>query len=237
MASDFNQERYYTSAGDIHGVLRAMINDRAGINIQFDDSNIASPSMVLSTNLPARTFRLDEFSTPEARKRAQNGASFTLNASINGIRVVAKELTVTHVGEDSDGSFYEVGFPQRLLYLQRRDAFRAWVPASLIVTVECKSPERAGNIHGRIQNMSSTGFRMICDNKVVPALEMMEVFLISARLPLVTPALECHATAIYAQYIQERNHTVLGFRFEDLDRQQQMGVNRFVNQLQRDAIT
>ena len=237
MASDLSQERYYTSAGDIYGVLRTLISDRISISIEFDNGNVVSTSMVLNASLAERHFSLDEFSTAEAHKRAQSGATFTLRASINGIRVVAKELKVIHVGEDNDGSYYEVGFPQRLLYLQRRDAFRAWVPASLIVTVECKNAARPAGFKGLIQNVSATGYRMIVEGKVLPALEMMEVFTVNARLPMIYPNLNCHATAMYAQYIQERNHTVLGFRFDDLDRNQQLVVNRFVNQLQREAIT
>lgn len=237
MASNHNQERYYTSAGDIYSVLRAMMNDRSSINIQFNDSSIVSASMVLSANLQQRIFRLDEFSTADAHKRAQAGGSFSMRASVNGIRVLAKDLKVNRIGEDRDGSYYEVAFPERLLYLQRRDAFRAWVPGTLMVNVECKNPSHPKGFKGRMQNMSATGFRMVVDGKVLPAPEMMEVFRIETRLPLIDQMLICEATAMYVQFVQERNHTVFGFRFGNLGRLEQLAVNRFVTQLQREAIT
>ena len=237
MASNLNQERYYTSAGDIYGVLRAMNAERSSINIEFDGTGVISASMVLSANLTARTFRLDEFSTADAHKRASTGATFTMRASLNGIRVLAKDLKVINVGQDRDGSYYEVAFPVRLLYLQRRDAFRAWVPGTLMVNVDCKNDPHPTGFKARMQNMSATGFRMVIDGKVLPAPEMMEVFRIDTHLPLIDLDLSCDATAMYVQYVQERNHTVMGLRFENLGRQEQMAINRFVTQLQREAIT
>lgn len=237
MASNLNQERYYTSAGDIYGVLRALISDRSSINIQFGNSSIVSSSMVLSANLQDRTFRLDEFSTADAHKRALAGSSFTMRASVNGIRVLAKDLKIARTSEDRDGIYYEVAFPEKLLYLQRRDAFRAWVPGTLMVVVECKNAAHPKPFKGRMQNMSATGFRLVVEGSVLPDPEMMEVFDISTRLPLIDQTLSCEATAMYVQYVQERNHTVFGFRFGTLGRQEQLAVNRFVTQLQREAIT
>lgn len=237
MASNQNQERYYTSAGDIYGVLRAMMNDRSSINIQFDNSSIVSASMVLSANLPERTFRLDEFSTADAHKNAQSGASFIMRASVNGIRVLAKDMKIARIGEDRDGIYYEVAFPERLLYLQRRDAFRARVPGTLMVNVECKNAAHPKGFKGRVQNMSATGFRLVVDGRVLPAPEMMELFKVNTRLPLIDQTLSCEATAMYVQFVQARNHTVFGFHFGNLGRQEQLAVNRFVTQLQREAIT
>ncbi|MDP2127883.1 MAG: flagellar brake protein [Pseudohongiella sp.] len=237
MASNSNQERYYTSAGDIFSVLRALVSDRSSISIQFDNSSIVSASMVLEANLRDRTFRLDEFSTADAHKRAVAGTNFTMRASVNGIRVLAKDMKVVRISEDRDGVFYEVAFPERLLYLQRRDAFRAWVPGTLMVNVACKNDNHPTGFKGRMQNMSATGFRMVVDGKVLPAPEMMENFQISTRLPLIDQNLNCESTAMYVQYVQERNHTVFGFRFGNLGRQEQLAVNRFVTQLQREAIT
>lgn len=237
MAGNFNQERYYSSAGDIYSVLRTLAADRSSISIQFDNSNLVSASMVLEANLQERVFHLDELSTSEAHKRVIAGHSFTLRASINGIRVLAKELSVAQVREDSAGIYYVVAFPERMLYLQRRDAFRAWVPGTLMVQVECKGEHHPKGFKGRMQNMSATGFRLLVEGELKPAPEMMETFQISTRLPLLEQSLTCNATVIYAQYVPERNHTVLGFRFKDMDRQLQQAANRFVTQLQREAIT
>ncbi|MDO9476663.1 MAG: flagellar brake protein [Pseudohongiella sp.] len=236
MATNFNQERHYTSTGDIYAVLRALQTDRSSISIQFDNSGAVFASMVLSVNLKEKNFVLDEFSTGEAHKRAEAGTPFTLRASVNGIKVLAKDLKLARVGKDANGLFYEIDFPEKLLYLQRRDAFRAWVPGTLMVNASCKSENHPKGIKGRIQNMSATGFRLLVDGKIVPEPDMLESFNITTHLPLIDQDLRCDADAVYAQFVQERNHTIVGFRFGTLGRTEQIAINRFVTQLQRERI-
>lgn len=237
MATNLNQERYYTSVGDIYAVLRALQSDRSSISIQFDNSGALYASMVLNVSLRDRNFILDEFSTVEAHRRAETGSAFTLRASVNGIKVVAKDLTLSKVGKDGDGLFYEINFPEKLLYLQRRDAFRAWVPGTLMVSALCKSDNHPKGFNGRIQNMSATGFRLLAEGKIIPEPEMLEAFSVSAHLPLINQDLNCLADAVYSQYIQERGQTIVGSRFGNLGRSEQVAINRFVTQLQRERIT
>lgn len=237
MATNLNQERHYTSMGDIYAVLRALQSDRSSISIQFDNSGALYASMVLNVSLRDKNFILDEFSTAEAHKRAESGTPFTLRASVNGIKVVAKDLKLSRVGKDANGVFYEIDFPQKLLYLQRRDAFRAWVPGTLMVNALCKSENHPEGFKGRLQNMSATGFRVLVEGKVVPEPEMLEGFNVSAHLPLIDQDLNCLADAVYSQYVQERGQTIIGFRFGNLGRSEQIAINRFVTQLQRERIT
>ncbi|OFE11566.1 hypothetical protein PHACT_13580 [Pseudohongiella acticola] len=236
MATNFNNERYYTSAGDIFSVLRTLQADRSGISIQFSGNGKMYNSLVLGVELKSRSFHLDEFTPREAHKQAQAGTPFSLRASINGIRVHAKDLVVEKVRKDSDGLYYEIKFPERLLYLQRRDAFRAWVPGTLMVASSCTNKKHPEGIKGRILNMSATGFRLQVDGKVEPAPAMLEEFALVISLPLIDHDLSCPVEAVYAEYQQERNQTTLGFRFGDMNRADQVAVNRFVTQLQRESI-
>lgn len=230
-------ERYYTSAGDIYSVLKALHADRSSITIQFEESNAITASMILDVDLKSRSFRLDQFSTPDAHRRAESGQKFTLRASVNGIKVLAKDLSVQRIGRDDGGNYYDVKFPDKLLYLQRRDAFRAWVPGTLMVNASIGNSDRPTDIKGRIQNMSATGLRVLVEGRVEPEPAMMEKFRINTHLPLIDQDLSCEASAVYSQYLPERNQTIFGFRFVNLGRLEQLAVNRFVTQLQREAIT
>ena len=236
MATNPNNERYYTSAGDIFSVLRTLQSDRSSISIQFNGNGAMYSSLVLQANLGARTFQLDEFTPREAHRQAEAGTPFSLRASINGIRVHAKDLVVAQVKKDSDGIFYEVRFPERMLYLQRRDAFRAWVPGTLMVAATCTNEKHPKAIQGRVQNMSATGFRLVVEGKINPPPGMLEEFHLTMNLPLIEHDLTCPAEAVYVQYQQDRNQTVLGFRFGNMGRGDQVAVNRFVTQLQRESI-
>lgn len=236
MASNSNNERYYTSAGDIFSVLRTLQADRSSISIQFNGNGAMYSSMVLGSSLKTRTFQLDEFSPREAHRQAEAGTPFSLRASINGIRVHAKDLVIKRVMKDSDGLFYELPFPERLLYLQRRDAFRVWVPGTLMVASNCVNDKHPKGIKGRVLNMSATGFRLATEGKINPPPSMLEEFALTMRLPLIDHDLACPIEAVYVQYQQDRDQTVVGFRFGNMSRADQVAVNRFVTQLQRESI-
>ena len=236
MANNYGNERHYDSAGDIYAVLRALHADRSSVTLQFEGSTAATSSMILEVDLKSRRFRLDQFSTSSYDKHAEAGKKFTLRASVNGIRVVAKDLVVDKVGSDDGGLYYDVKFPATLLYLQRRDAFRAWVPGALAVNATLTSKDRP-TINGRIQNMSATGCRLLVEGRISPEPEMMKKFRLNTYLPMIESALSCDASTAYSQHLQDRNQTVIGLRFENLKRPDQVTINRFVVQLQREAIT
>lgn len=236
MATISNNDRYYTSAGDIFSVLRTLQADRSSISVQFNGNGAMYSSLVLDVNLKNRTFQLDEFSPREAHRQAEAGTPFSIRASINGIRVHAKDMAIKRVLQDADGLYYELAFPERLLYLQRRDAFRAWVPATLMVAANCVNAKYPDGLHGRVLNMSATGFRLVIEGKIDPPPGMLEEFALTMSLPLIDHDLSCPAEAVYVQYQQDRNHTVLGFRFGNMGRGDQVAVNRFVTQLQRESI-
>ena len=232
-----NDERYYTATGDIFSVLRTLQADRSAINIQFEDSTAPYSSMVLDVNLKSRTFLLDEFSNSVARKRAEEGTPFSLRASINGIRVHAKDLSVTRIGEDSRGKFYEIAFPSPMPYLQPRDPFRPWVPSTLMVQATLKSDKRPDKLTGRVQNMSATGCRILLEGKLTPPFEMLEKMDAHIDLTMLNQDIECPLEAVYSHYSQDSNQTTCGFRFGNLSRPAQITINRFVTQLQRESVT
>ena len=205
MATISNNDRYYTSAGDIFSVLRTLQADRSSISVQFNGNGAMYSSLVLDVNLKNRTFQLDEFSPREAHRQAEAGTPFSIRASINGIRVHAKDMSIKRVRQDADGLYYELAFPERLLYLQRRDAFRAWVPATLMVAANCVNAKYPDGLHGRVLNMSATGFRLVIEGKIDPPPGMLEEFALTMSLPLIDHDLSCPAEAVYVQYQQDRN--------------------------------
>lgn len=252
----FGNDRYYTATGDIYSVLRTLQTDRSSINIQFDQSSAPFSSMVLDVNLHAREFYLDEFASEQARKWASAGRPFSLRASVHGIRVHAKDLvaletmTTRHAQE-----CYRVAFPERLLYLQRRDAYRAVVPATLNVqaSIVRKHPdseiddsgEKQGNdkkitterISARIVDMSATGLAIEIEGRLKREARMMEQVALKADLPLVDQPLSVDSHLVYTRYLQDTDKTLCGMKFSELPRSQQIIITRFVTQLQRESIS
>jgi len=235
MATDSSKNRYYTNPADIYAVFRTLQADRSTVNVQFGQGNQLFNTLVLNADLRSRTLSLDEITPRAGHELAAKGDPFNLRASINGIRVYVPELRINRILNDASGTFYELSFPERLLYLQRRDAFRVLVPTRLKVTARCRFSDRKP-VTAEVQNLSATGVRLVMDGKILPPLAMMEKFSQTLALPPPDGAIEMTLETVYVDYDRPKNQTIMGCRFADLSRNKQIIINRFVTQLQREAL-
>jgi len=236
MATIESQDRYYYSAGDIYGVLRAMQTERSSVNVQFENGAQLYNTMIIDANLKDRFFLLDEVTPRDGHRSVELGTPFSLRASINGIKVHAKGLKSVKTLTNDSGMFYAIPFPNKLLYLQRRDAFRAHVPGSLMTVASCSSPDREEDLHGKILNMSATGVRLAFPGEVKPDLTSGEEFDTKIRIQTQDQDLECLIEIVYYEYSKIRNQTICGCRYIRLQRPVQIVISRFVTFLQREGM-
>jgi c-di-GMP-binding flagellar brake protein YcgR len=236
MALNNGPDRYYYGAGDIFGVLRALQAERSTVNVQFDDSAQLYNTMILDANLQERYFLIDEVTPRDGHRKIEEGGKFSLRASINGIKVHAKDLVSARTLNNRDGIYYQVPFPAKMLYLQRREAFRAYVPGSMMTTARYSSQKREKDLFSRVLNMSATGIRVAFPGEVKPEFEPMEKFDAAIQIHAQEQHLSCVVEIIYYQYNKERDQTMCGCRFVDLPRASQIIVNRFVTFLQREEL-
>lgn len=236
MALNDGPDRYYYGAGDIYSVLRTLQTERSLVNLQFDGSPQLYNTMILDANLQERYFLIDEVTPRDGHRKIDEGAQFSLRASIHGIKVHAKDLVSARTLSNADGIYYQVPFPVKMLYMQRREAFRAYVPGSMKTTARFSSLEREENLFGRVMNMSATGMRIGFVGEIKPEFETMEKFNVLIDIHVQEQVLECEVEIIYSQYSKERNQTMCGCRFIDLPRASQYIVNRFVTFVQREEL-
>ncbi|MGM0633661.1 MAG: flagellar brake protein [Pseudomonadota bacterium] len=236
MTFDDNPDRYYTNPGDIFTVFRALQADRSTINVQFDEDGPLHNSLILEARLRERILLFDELTPASANERALAGETFSIRASVNGIRVYAPGLHVLSGHRDRSGIYYRVAFPDRLLYLQRRNAYRVPVPARLALTARCHFEDRPPQDAG-LENLSATGVRLRLQGSLEPPLPPGASLRI--RLPLPAPeqdVLELRCSMVHQQYDRGRQLTFCGCRFEDPGRAEQITLNRVVTQMQRDSL-
>lgn len=236
MALNDGPDRYYYSAGDIYSVLKALQTERSLLNLQLDGSAQLYNTMILDANLQERYFLIDEVTPRDGHRKIDEGTRFSLRASIHGIKVHAKDLLSAQTLSNADGIYYQVPFPAKMLYMQRRDAFRAYVPSSMKTTARFSSLEREDNLFGRVLNMSDTGVRVGFTGEVKPDLSPMENFHALIDIQIQEQLLECEVEIVYFQYSKERNQTMCGCRFVALPRASQYIVNRFVSFVQREEL-
>lgn len=236
MALNDGPDRYYYGAGDIYGVLRALQTERSLVNLQFDGSAQLYNTMILDANLQERYFLIDEVTPRDGHRKIDEGTKFSLRASIHGIKVHAKDLVSARTLSNADGIYYQVPFPAKMLYMQRREAFRAYIPGGMKTTARFSTLEREENLFGRILNMSATGIRVGFPGEVKPDFGPMEKFNVLIDIHVQEQVLECEVEIVYFQYSKERNQTMCGCRFIDLPRASQYIVNRFVTFVQREEL-
>ena len=236
MANNDSEDRYYFGAGDIFGVLRALQTERGSVHVQFDNDAQLYNTMVLEANLKERVFLLDEVTPRDGHRKFDAGLTFSIRASINGIKVHAKDLKSLRTLSNDSGLYYLVPFPPKMLYLQRRDAYRAMVPGSMMAVATCSSEEREVDLHGKVISMSATGIRISFPGEVKPELQANELFETLIEIQAQEKNLEFRTEAVYYEYNKALNLTICGCRFVDLQRPTQLTISRFVTFLQREGM-
>jgi len=236
MALIDGSDRYYYGAGDIFGVLRALQAERSSVNVQFDNGAQLYNTMILEANLAERYFLMDEVTPRDGHRKIEDGVSFSIRASINGIKVHAKDLVRGRILKNADGIYYQIPFPAKMLYMQRREAFRAYVPGSMAAIARFSSPEREQFLNGRVINMSATGIRVSFPGQIEPELQMNESFDAYIQIQALEQNLDVKLEIVYYEYNKDRDQTMCGCRFVDLQRANQIIINRFVTFLQREEL-
>ncbi len=230
-----SEDRYYTRPGDIYGVLRALEKDRSTINIQFHDSTTLYNSMVLRANLRQRRFQLDEITPAKGHDKALAGEPFSIRASVRGIQVYIPETRIVDSGSDDGGPYFNLAFPERLLYLQRRNAYRVTVPNRREVSGVCHFRDRVP-FSVEIENLSATGILIRLPAELDGRLQSMESFRLELALPDGEPPLTLQAQVIHFQLGSQRKALICGCRFVDIDQRSHIRLNRFITQAQRESL-
>lgn len=231
-----NKDRYYTGPGDIYSVFRSLESEHAPITVQFNGKGNFYNSLVVDAFFDKKIILLDEITPSEGHEKAIKRIPFSIHASLNGIKIYCKNIVVSRAIDDESGILYRASFPRELLYLQRRDAFRARVPAHMKVEVICGGDVRDTTLQARILNISATGFLIETSGKTIPEPGIGEI-LNSEILTLNDgEPLQCLSKVAHSRYDEGRDRTVLGCQFLDLEVSTQIRISRFVTFLQREQI-
>ena len=233
-----DRKHLVTRQASIFAVLRSLQKHRSPLSITFKGYGKQNfTSIILKVDLEEGYFILDEITPARGHQQAVTGDLFTIQANDKGVQVVWGNNSVTGVGHSNGASVYKVAIPKKLLYKQRRDAYRAHIARADQVEVKLISYERQKPLFGRIIDISSTGCKIEFPYPVEPELLEKEVFdEISFDLPkTLDTSILCAAEARRAIYFENRKVTQCGFRFLNPDGRNQREIDRFVAYLQREA--
>ena len=236
---DNDQKHVVTRQASIFSVLRALQKSRAPLAITFrGHGNQTFTSIILKVDLNEGYFLLDEIAPPSGHQYALSGNIFSIQANDKGVQVFFGDNSIIGTGYNDGAAVYKVLLPKKLIYKQRRDAYRAHIAIADQVEVKLISYERQKPLVGRIIDISSTGCKVEFPYIIDPALTEFEVFdEINFDLPEpeFNTSVLCAAEARRAIYLEDRHITQCGFRFLSPDGRNQREIDRFVAYLQREA--
>lgn len=233
-----NRKHLVTRQASIFAVLRSLQKHRSPLTLTFDNNPKQTyTSIILKVDLDEGYFLMDEIAPPSGHHLAVEGKSFSVRGNDKGVQVVFNDNTVTGVGRNNGAAVYKVTLPSRLLYKQRRDAYRAHIALADQAEIKLTSYERQKPLVGRIVDISSTGCKVEFPYLVEPVFEELEVFdEVGFDLPKeFDTSVICAAEARRAVYYDDKQITQCGFRFINPDGRNQREIDRFVAYLQREA--
>lgn len=222
-------------ARDVHSAMLELITAKAHITAAFPDSPKLYSTAVLKADLEKQFFILDEFKPTDGHDRVLKKEAFTLRTNVHGIEIIVLDSVITGAGKYREGAIYKVPFPSRMVYMQRRGAFRVIIRSSVGAKVSCTSSQLAEPMNGSVLDLSATGAKLSFRGKIDPQIAVDTILdRIEVEVPEKT-GFDCKVEVRFVAYIRDRNVTMCGVRFLGLDAKQSQQVTVLVNDLEREA--
>lgn len=227
--------REVTASLEIQSLLKALQASRTLLEIRFDDRSQTFQSYVIHLNPQNARFCIDELIPSVGDKWAEQGESFRIDAWMDGVHLRWHNDGAVKVELDDEAPAFSLALPRQLTYHQRRGAYRAQVHRSIDTRLELIHAERERRFSGELLDISATGCKLRLAGDLVQALLPGERYELS-RLQLEEGLeLDVNVEIRHREYLQASDETHVGLHFHQPAASAQRHIDRFVNQLQREA--
>jgi c-di-GMP-binding flagellar brake protein YcgR len=227
---DESQENYLFSPEEIYRAIQRLIRYAHRVTVRFEGiDNKAYGTAITKVDLKSRAFAFDKITPEDGNEYIKAGKKMELSADFRGILVKFNiESGLKYRKENQE---FISKFPEKLLYLQRRDAYRAMVPRTYSVHCIFRSSESKEKVKGRLQDISGSGFKAFFKGDICEMLTTIENF-DESTLHVGDESLDCGLDARHAIYNEEKEITYCGFSFQPLTGMKSRYIETMVNNLQ-----
>lgn len=223
-----------TAPLEIFANLRLLQQSRDPLLITFKDRNQRFQTFLVEVNRERGLIALDEMMPSDGERYLQNQEPFRVEGFHDGVRIAWDCEDPVSIGELEGARCYWGHMPERVIYHQRRNAFRAQVSTGQPVAAELSGNRLTPPLKGQLLDMSATGCRLRFAGNVCERLQPGQVYeRLAAMLPIgpLTTAVELR----HLHYAEKVDTTFVGLRFHRMGGLEQRHVERYVYQLQREA--
>ena len=223
------EENYLTSPEEIYRAIQRLIRYAPRMTARFDGVDDAFATAITKVDLKSKAFAFDKLIPEAGNELLKAGKRLELTADFRGIMVSFH--IQTGIKYRSSAQEYIAKFPEKLLYLQRRNAYRAMMPRTYSVYCVFRSSEDERTFKGRLQDISGSGFKAYFKGLVGEHLKAIGNF-DECTLHVGDESMDCGLDARHAIYNDEKDMTFCGFSFHPLSGMKQRYIEQLVNKLQ-----
>ncbi len=224
------EENYLESPEEIYRAIQRLIRYAPRLTARFDGiDDQAFATAITKVDLKSKAFAFDKLIPENGNDILRQGKKLELIADFRGILVrfhIEGKLKYRQQNQE-----YISKFPSKLLYLQRRNAYRAIVPRTYAVHTVFRSSRSETVFKGKLQDISGSGFKAYFKGDLRKDLKDIEIF-DESTLHVGDESMDCGLDARHAIFNEEKDQTICGFSFHPLTGMKQRYIEQLVNNLQ-----
>ena len=213
-------------------ILQQLVAERNMLTIKLAGVEKTFTSTALSIDPSAKTLRLDELTPEEGHALLLKKKSLKLSCQMQGADL-AFNAKLLQTGKSGGIAWYDIGFPPKLDYEQRRKHFRAKVKESRRIVVTAHHEPSASSIKGTVNDISNHGICITFDTSV--KIERGDRL---KNCKLDSPDTKFPRVDLDVRHTRSRpgSKQITGCSFYKADASTLRTIEKFVRKLERDAL-
>ena len=219
-------------------LLKSLKDHNELVSLAVSGTQVGGKSIVLDVKAKEDTFAIDPIPSPEGSAMIKSGKTFNLRGSLSGVEVVCDQLKLNGIGEDEDGDFFIVDIPDKIRYIQRRDAYRAQVRGLMDVAVDLQDDVAVEWIKEeqqvvKLADISAAGCRITFEQVAAADLaDEGQIWTMKLCIPDQQP-IAVKVETRFNRFLARSKVCDVGCRFVDTDHETQRLIDHYVTEMQR----
>lgn len=221
-----------TKSSKIGTVLKQLKDEKVLLKVHFPDSTEFYSSVILDVDAKNNRFFMDELHPQEGHQLFIKTQSIMVQGHTKSA-LLSYKIEKGEVRKSKGFVHYELPFPSRLKYIQRRSSFRTQVDSRIRLTVSVYVPSTKDMAMGFVEDISATGMRVRFTSGSGfhrgDELELCSITTPDGMRLTFTFEVRYTGRAI-------GNGVVVGGRFKDTNTKTKRGLQKLASDIQRMAI-
>lgn len=227
--SEHESKFILTEPEDIYGALRRIVLNGQPVQLRFDGSEATFSANITDTELKSRSFFMDRIFPFTGSDLIHSGRRFSVESRTDGVHIKFK-VTGRLAFQPKKGQF-RVEFPESVLYLQRRDAYRVNVLPPHDIRLRLSMNDQEGDLLGDLLDISSSGFKVRFKGNIKKRLLSQDAFSIAHLRFGRDNELECSLKVHHIEVL-DHGYTTAGFEILSISANGQRFIDKLITELQ-----